>query len=156
MYLNGGMKTWLKKPDNGAKFLVFKWSAKSRDFTIWIRRDTHNVRYSDGYCSPNYLKTGWFQIWMFLFGFQLVFDKMAAICPDFKCFLILDLFKILTSFRPFKIRMSLDFRSQMNYFCSLRSTKINFCYFFWKQSCSPSFETYLKLVLFCIDKNHPH
>ena len=33
-YLNGGLKTGLKKPVYGPKCLVFKWSAKSCDFTI--------------------------------------------------------------------------------------------------------------------------
>ena len=35
-----------KKPVYGPKCLVFEWSAKSCDFTIWIP-DTHTVRYSD-------------------------------------------------------------------------------------------------------------
>ena len=44
-----------KKPVYGPKFLVFEWSAKSHDFTIWIP-DAHTiqysgVRYSDGYCT---------------------------------------------------------------------------------------------------------
>ena len=33
-YLNGGLKTRLKKLVSGPKYLVFEWSAKSRDFTI--------------------------------------------------------------------------------------------------------------------------
>ena len=33
-YANGGMKTGLKKPVYGPKYLVFKWSFKSCDFTI--------------------------------------------------------------------------------------------------------------------------
>ena len=33
-YTNGGMKTGLKKPVYGPKYQVFKWSVKSRDFTI--------------------------------------------------------------------------------------------------------------------------
>ena len=33
---------------------------------------------------PNHLKTTPFEIWMFLSGFQMVFDKIAAICSDFK------------------------------------------------------------------------
>ena len=45
---------------------VFKWSG-----------------FSYGY-GPNHLKTGPFEIQTFLFGFQMVVDKMAAICPDFK------------------------------------------------------------------------
>ena len=35
-----------KKPVNGPKCPVFKWSAKSCDFTVW-KPDTHTVRYSD-------------------------------------------------------------------------------------------------------------
>ena len=38
--------------NSGPKCPVFNWSAKSRDFTIWIP-DTHAVRYSDGYCTFN-------------------------------------------------------------------------------------------------------
>ena len=33
---------------------------------------------------PYHLKTGLFKIWTFLFRFQMVLDKMAAICLDFK------------------------------------------------------------------------
>ena len=41
--------------------------------------------FSYGYSySPNHLKTGPFEIQTFLSGFQMVFDKMAAICLDFK------------------------------------------------------------------------
>ena len=47
---------------------VFKWSGFSYD-------------YSD---SPNHLKTRAFQIGMFLSRYQMVFDNMVAICPDFK------------------------------------------------------------------------
>ena len=57
-YLNGGLKIGLKKPVYGPNCLVFKWSAKSHDFTIIIL-DTHTVQYSDesgvhysdGYCT---------------------------------------------------------------------------------------------------------
>ena len=49
-YLNGGLKIGLKEPVYGPKCSVFKWSAKSGDFTIWIP-DTHTVRYLDGYCT---------------------------------------------------------------------------------------------------------
>ena len=45
--------------------LVFKWSG-----------------FSYGY---SHSKTGPFKIWMFLSRFQMVFDKMAPICLDFKC-----------------------------------------------------------------------
>ena len=45
-YLNCGLKTRLKKPVNGPKCPVFKWSAKSRDLVISIP-DTHTVWYSD-------------------------------------------------------------------------------------------------------------
>ena len=48
-YLNGGLKTELKNACHGPKCLVFKWSAKSCDFTTW-KLDTHTVWYSDGYC----------------------------------------------------------------------------------------------------------
>ena len=47
-----------KKPVESPKCLVFEWSYKSPDFTIWIP-DTHTVRYSgvqnsDGYCYHQY------------------------------------------------------------------------------------------------------
>ena len=43
-----------------------------------------NGRALAGYSySPNHLKTGPFKIWLFLTGFQMVFDKMAAICQEF-------------------------------------------------------------------------
>ena len=48
--------------------LVFKWSSFSYGFSY----------------SPNHSKTGPFEIRMFLSGFQMVFNKMEAICPDFK------------------------------------------------------------------------
>ena len=35
-------------------------------------------------CSPNCSKTGPFKILMLMSRFQMVFDKMAAICPNFK------------------------------------------------------------------------
>ena len=35
-YSNGGLKTGLKKPVYCSKCLVFEWSIKSCDFTIWI------------------------------------------------------------------------------------------------------------------------
>ena len=47
---------------------VFKWSGLSYGY------------------SPNHLKTRPFKIRPFLSGFQMVFDKMAAICQDFKWF----------------------------------------------------------------------
>ena len=34
--------------------------------------------------NPNNWKTEPFKIFMLLSGFQMVFNKMAAICPDFK------------------------------------------------------------------------
>ena len=46
---------------------VFKWSGLS---------------YGNTY-SPWHSKTGPFEIWMFVSGFEMVFDKMAAICLDF-------------------------------------------------------------------------
>ena len=59
-YLNDGLKTGLKKACLWSNML--EWSAKSRDFAIWIP-DTHTdwysdfrysgVRYSDGYCNQN-------------------------------------------------------------------------------------------------------
>ena len=39
-------KSVLKKPVYGPKCLVFEWSAKARDFTIWIPV-THTVQNSD-------------------------------------------------------------------------------------------------------------
>ena len=43
------------------------------------------VGFSYGYIfSPNDLKAGPFEILTFLPSFQIVFDKMAPICPDFK------------------------------------------------------------------------
>ena len=52
-----GMVVWKpdwKKPVYGQRCPIFEWSAKSRDFTIWIL-DTHTVQYSgvwysDGNC----------------------------------------------------------------------------------------------------------
>ena len=45
-YLNGGLKIGLKIACWWSKCMVFEWSAKSRDLTIWIL-DTHTVGYSD-------------------------------------------------------------------------------------------------------------
>ena len=64
------------RPFEIRKHLNFKWSG-----------------YNNGHSSsPNHLKTESYEIWMFLSRFQMVFDKMAAICPDFKwlCFRISD------------------------------------------------------------------
>ena len=51
-------------------------------------------RFSKG---PNILKTGLFKIQIFLYGFPMVYDKMGAICLDFK--LLTTGFKI-----PFEIQ----------------------------------------------------
>ena len=62
--------------------------------TIW-NPDFLKVRFDDpvfkwlgfnyGYSySTNHLKTRTFEIWTFLSRFQMVLDKMTAICPDFK------------------------------------------------------------------------
>ena len=60
------------------------------NLTIW-NPETFEIQISNGpvlKCSgfsydysynPNHLK-----MWTFLSGFQMVFDKMASICPDFK------------------------------------------------------------------------
>ena len=55
-----GMVVWKpdwKKPEYGAKCLVFEWAAKACNFTIWILDNlvfrwirNSGVRYSDGYC----------------------------------------------------------------------------------------------------------
>ena len=63
-------------------------------------------------------KTGPIKILTFLSGFHMVFDKMAVICQDFKWFgfrisgpfEITTIFKP-TSFWPFEIQTSSDFRS---------------------------------------------
>ena len=47
---------------------VFKWSGFSYGYKF----------------SPNHSNTGPFKIMTFLSRFQMVFDKMVAICPDFK------------------------------------------------------------------------
>ena len=39
----------------------------------------------DTAASSQNLKTKMFKICMFLSGFQMVYDKMVAICSDFKC-----------------------------------------------------------------------
>ena len=52
--------------------------------TFW-RSDFKWSWFSYGYSySPNHSKTGLFKIQTFLSGFQMAFDKMVAICPDFK------------------------------------------------------------------------
>ena len=51
--LIGGLKTGLKKPVYCPKCPVFKWSARSPDFTIWILDNTVRylgVGYSNGCC----------------------------------------------------------------------------------------------------------
>ena len=40
-YLNGGLQTEMEKACHGPKCPVFKWTAKSRDFTTW-KLDTHS------------------------------------------------------------------------------------------------------------------
>ena len=77
-YLNYGLKIGLKKAVYGPKCLVFKWSAKSMDFTIWIP-DTHSVwysvvRYSDGYCTS--------KVWLSnsYWGQQPIIKDIFVIC----------------------------------------------------------------------------
>ena len=57
-----------KKPFYGSKLSVFKWSAKSRDFTIWIP-DTHTVQYSD--------ESG-----IQVFGIQMVTVHHKSVLPE--------------------------------------------------------------------------
>ena len=47
---------------------VFKWLGFSYGYSV----------------DPNHSKTGPFNSWMFLSGFQMFFDTMESICPDFK------------------------------------------------------------------------
>ena len=77
---------------------VFKWSGFSYSYSN----------------SPNHLKTGPFKIWTF-FQISMVFDKMAAISPDFKWlgFRISDPIWNPTSFWPFEIQNCSDFRSTL-------------------------------------------
>ena len=83
---------------------VFKWSGLSYTF------------------SPNHSKIGPFKFPKFCLDFKMVFDKMAAICPDFKWFgfwisdpirnpddLQPNLFLII----PFEIQNSQDYRSPL-------------------------------------------
>ena len=44
-------------------------------------------------CRPKHSKTGPFEIWMLLSGFQMFFDKMVAICLNFKWLLTCQIFK---------------------------------------------------------------
>ena len=46
----------------------------------FFKESGYNLSYSYG---PNHSKTGPFKVWTFLSGFQMVFDKMAAIFLDF-------------------------------------------------------------------------
>ena len=43
---------------------------------------------------------GPFKIWTFLSGFQMFFDKMAAMCPDFKFFRISEPIRNPDHFQP--------------------------------------------------------
>ena len=57
--------------------------------TIWspdfLKVGFQIVRFLNGFSySLNHSKTGPFEIKTFLSGFRMVFDKMAAICPDFR------------------------------------------------------------------------
>ena len=77
-------------------------------FEIWTfwRSDFKRTDLNYGY-SPNHSKTRPLKIWMFLSGFQMVYDKMAALCLDFKIQTICN----PTSFGPFKIQTRSDFSS---------------------------------------------
>ena len=71
----------------------------------WISKGPvfKGLGYGFSYCSGSkHLKTGPFEIERFLLRFQMVFDKMAVICPHFKWlgFRISDPFEIRTIFRP--------------------------------------------------------
>ena len=84
-----------RKPDHFKTEL--QWGSKIRPFEIWEHLKSGIFEgwisngpffkwlgFSYGYSySPNHLKTGPFQIRTFLSGFQMVFDLMAGICPDF-------------------------------------------------------------------------
>ena len=64
---------------------ILQWRSEIRPFeiqTFW-RSVFKWSGFSYGY-SPNHLKTGPFKIQIFLSVFQMVFDKMATICPDLK------------------------------------------------------------------------
>ena len=74
-------------------------------FEDWISKGPvfKGLGYGFSYCNgPKHSKTEPLQIWRFLFRFQMVFDKMAVICPHFKWlgFRISDPFEIRTIFRP--------------------------------------------------------
>ena len=76
--------------------------------------------FSHGYSfSPNHLKTRIFKIGTHLSGFQMIFDKMAAICPILNGWAsgFQNPFKIQTICNPTsKIQTSLDFRSPLQSF----------------------------------------
>ena len=91
------LKSWNKKSGLDFQWLDFQWLLFK-----WL-----------GFCygysfSSNRWKTGPFKIWMFVSWFQMVFDKMAANCQDFKLLGFQIPFEIWTtcnptSFWPFKI-----------------------------------------------------
>ena len=62
-------RIWIPIVQRGSEIQPFEIQTFLRSVLKWL---------GSGYSSsPNHLKTG-----PFLSGFQLVFDKMAAICPD--------------------------------------------------------------------------
>ena len=66
---------------------IFKWSGLRCMLTLRTCRSL-DIRFEENelirVLTPDHSKTGPFVIQTFLSGFQMVFDKMAAICLDFK------------------------------------------------------------------------
>ena len=89
-----GWKKFLMKTFRKIRWIVGIWNVtiqnletfNIRTFEIQIshgpffKESGYNLSYSYG---PNHSKTGPFKVWTFLSGFQMVFDKMAAIFLDF-------------------------------------------------------------------------
>ena len=80
---------------------VFKWSGFRYGYSV----------------DPNHSKIGPFKVWTFLFGFQMVFEKMAAICLDFGFQIPFKIGTICnpTYFWQFEIWTSPDFVFPLNF-----------------------------------------
>ena len=89
---------------------LFSWSVLMFSWYMHVPRSVQR-----SVQSSRYFKVRPSKIKAFQFRFQMVFDKMAAICPDFKWsgFQISDPLNNLAIQKPFEIRKSPDFRSPL-------------------------------------------
>ena len=94
----------------------------SKTMQLMEKQQYVNLNYGYSF-SPNHWKTGPFKIWTFLSGFQMVFDKIAAFCPDFNWLGFRLDFRFYFKSRPFATRPFLDHsKSRLGWISDLYSS----------------------------------